>query len=68
MENDIAPLSIAPLNIGLVSTLRKAQVRIDWRRFLSMATPRMEFANDDDDIRDSEHRLKLPGLKYILVQ
>ena len=57
MENDLVPL-----NIGLHSDLRKAQDITVWCRLAAMDTVThsgMECANDDDDdIYDSEHRLK----------
>ena len=58
MENDLVPL-----DIGLLSDLRKAQDRTVWCRLAAIDTVThsgMEFANDDDDddIYDSEHRLK----------
>ena len=66
MENNLVPL-----NISLNSDLEKAQHKTVWCRIAAMDTvtpSSMEFANDnDDDIYDSEHRLKLSGLKYILV-
>ena len=52
-------IDLAPLNIGLHSKLRKAQDRTGWRRLVVTATPGMAFANDADDIYDTEHRLKM---------
>ena len=56
-------ISLAQLNIGLHSDLRKTQDRTGWRR----PRPDLEFANDDDDdddIYDSEHRLKLLAIHF----